>query len=427
MENKSAKNLNLTYSWFDTAIGNGVREAVNSYFENSFNLSLISLNDSSNIKSDPLLKGELFWGCQVSIKNKQYITMRVTSDFIRIVFHKLFGSEYPVFDLEKLTELETRILNGFFEYIVRNIEQHIIKDTEQDKIDVLNKKELNLTFLIHDNKILSGKLSVLIPLNRIAPLPVPLKQNFSFEDFVNNYVDVDIITGYAKISLNDLKNLSKDDILVLEKSDIKIMSLNTETIKKDFKVNLVPSIVLDVDEDEDEEGKEDFNVDYKEEIMPENKTMWDDIQIEVCAEFKKVKMTLGELKQISNGVVIDVGDVVKNEISLLVENKVVAKGELVIINDKYGVKVNEVFASKKEETPPQRPVPPKPAQKPPMSGALQGAPPPRPIPPRPAHPQGAPMPQGAPKAPPQRPVPPKPAQNAAQNNKDDFDYSNFEE
>ena len=58
-------------------------------------------------------------------------------------------------------------------------------------------------------------------------------------------------------------------------------------------------------------------------------------------------MTLGELKQISKGLVIDLGPIMNNEISLLVENKTVAKGELVIINDKYGVKVTEVFASKK--------------------------------------------------------------------------------
>ncbi|HIT55413.1 TPA: FliM/FliN family flagellar motor switch protein [Candidatus Galligastranaerophilus intestinigallinarum] len=194
--------------------------------------------------------------------------------------------------------------------------------------------------------------------------------------------------------------------------------------------------------------------------MPNDKTMWDDIRIEVAAEFKKVKMTLGELKQISKGLVIDLGAVMNNEISLLVENKAVAKGELVIINDKYGVKITDVFASKKPETkedvkpiakegvqapPPAaanaRPLPPNGMPRPIPPNGPNGAPPPRPIP---ARPQAARPAQGAAPnaAPPQRPIPPRPqaampngakpaprpqAKPQAGAQDKNFDYSNFEE
>ncbi|MBQ8476513.1 FliM/FliN family flagellar motor switch protein [bacterium] len=75
------------------------------------------------------------------------------------------------------------------------------------------------------------------------------------------------------------------------------------------------------------------------------KNLWDDIQIELSAEFSKVKMTIGELKQITRGQVVDLGSVFDNEISLFIENKKVAKGELLIINDKYAVRLNEVLSS----------------------------------------------------------------------------------
>lgn len=447
MENKQKFSLNNTYVWFNDTIGESVKNSVSSFFENDYTISLTSINDFESLKDDPLLKGELFYTCRISIKNKQHITLRVTSDFIRIVFHDLFGSNYPVFDLEKLTELEQKILNGFFEHIVKGIDKFLIKESDTNKIDPLNKTNLNFVFLIKNKEINSGKLSVNIPLNRLEPVAAKLENNFEYDDFINNFAYVDLITGYAKISLNDLKNLDRDDILVLENSDIKTMTLKTPTITHTFRVNPEPSLMIDLDGEEGEE--ETYKEEYKEQTMPDNKSMWDDIQIEVSAEFKKVKMTLGELKQISKGLVIDLGAVMNNEISLLVENKAVAKGELVIINDKYGVKISEVFASgKKEEEkvppqPPQAQAPAAPhpqhphqaqAPVPPPQGA-RPAPPQRPMPPqRPQAPSGAQKPAAPQRpAPPQRPMPPQGARPAAPKapprggNKEDFDYSNFEE
>ena len=457
MEDKNFS-LNTTYEWFEETVGKGVDSAISTFWENDFKVFLTSINDFENIKDDPILKGELFYTCQISIKNKQHITLRVSSDFIRIIFHDTFNSNSPLFNLEQLTELERRILNDFFEFIVKNIDNTIIKETEISKIDPLNKTELNFVFLIKTKKVNAGKLSLKIPLNRLKVKPLAKIQNFEFEDFLNNFAYVDIISGYTKLSVDDLKNLEKDDILLLEKSDIRKMTLKTETVECEFKVNPEPSIMIDMDIDEEEEENEEFE--YKGNInMPNDKTMWDDIQIEVAAEFKKVKMTLGELKQISKGLVIDLGAVMNNEISLLVENKAVAKGELVIINDKYGVKITEVFASKKPEAKEEvkpipkegTPIPPQGAPHPmpngtphpmPQGGAkAPNQPPPRPIP---ARPQAARPAQGAAPnaAPPQRPIPPRPqaampngakpaprpqAKPQAGAQDKNFDYSNFEE
>ena len=432
MEDKK-HNLNLTFNWYNDTIAKSVMGSCSSFFENNFKMFLSSINDFESIKSDPMLKNELFYSCQISIKNKQHILLRLSSDFIRIVFHDLLGSNQPVFDLEKITELEKKVLNGFFEYIVKGLEDYLIDENQVDKIDPLEKTNLNFVFMIKNKEIPAGKLCVTIPLNRLQPKPVTLVNNFSYDDFINNFAFVDIIAGCAKISLDDLKSLDKDDILVLENSDIKTMTLKTSNLEQVFKVNPEPSIMIDLDGDEDDES--DFTEENKEYVMVDTKSVWDDIQIEVSAEFKKVKMTLGELKQISKGLVIDLGPIMNNEISLLVENKAVAKGELVIINDKYGVKINEVYASKKEEAPkakqeapqtpqgnvpPQRPmparpagaVPPKPAQRP--AGAQGNVPPQRPMPARPAGavpPKPAPKPQGAPQT----------------KQGEDFDYSNFEE
>lgn len=66
-------------------------------------------------------------------------------------------------------------------------------------------------------------------------------------------------------------------------------------------------------------------------------------------------MTLGELKQITKGQIVDLGSVFNNEISLYVEDKKVAKGELIIINDKYAIKLNEVLNGTVAKTTTQAP------------------------------------------------------------------------
>ena len=40
---------------------------------------------------------------------------------------------------------------------------------------------------------------------------------------------------------------------------------------------------------------------------------------------------------------MDLSSIYDSKVSLIVENQVVAKGELVIVNDRYGVKVSEIF------------------------------------------------------------------------------------
>ena len=61
------------------------------------------------------------------------------------------------------------------------------------------------------------------------------------------------------------------------------------------------------------------------------------------AEFDSVKVTLGELKSIENGLVVDLTSLYDNNVTLKVEGKPIASGSLVIVNDRYGVKINQVL------------------------------------------------------------------------------------
>ena len=49
-----------------------------------------------------------------------------------------------------------------------------------------------------------------------------------------------------------------------------------------------------------------------------NTNLWDSIQVDMSAEFDKVKLSLGELKSIEEGLIVDLCSVYDNKISLKV-------------------------------------------------------------------------------------------------------------
>ncbi len=75
-----------------------------------------------------------------------------------------------------------------------------------------------------------------------------------------------------------------------------------------------------------------------------HQNIWDSIEVEMYAEFDAVKISLGELKDIEDGLVVDLTSLYNNNVTLKVEGKPIASGSLVIVNDRYGVKINNIIA-----------------------------------------------------------------------------------
>ena len=243
-----------------------------------------------------------------------------------------------------------------------------------------------------------------VPQDRLNLKPVKKVTSFKDEDFLTSGASVRLKAGSSKITFEELQNLASDDIIVLENSELSKMTLLSGEVETKFNIKINPSLIINLENNEEED--ENYIQTYEEVKMSKN--LWDDIQIEINAEFEKVKMTIGELKQISQGQIVDLGSIFDNEISLFVEDRKVAKGELIIINDRYAVRLNEVLSNVTQaETVSQAAAKPQgaPAQ---AAAKSQG------IPAQPQRPQGVPQkPQGAPAKP-----------QASEN--EDFDYSDFE-
>lgn len=341
---KKNDDICLLFGWFDDRLKDALKKSMETFWETKFQITTQSLTRNLSVKDDYISKGEIYFTLEMPIPPHQNAHIRLSSEFVRIMFHETFGSNSPVFKLQDLSELEIKILNSFCEFINDEIQTLIIPHDKIPKSELRDKGVYNTTFLISKNNQCAGKIVISLPKNCLDTKKTKLEENFKFDDFINTSTVVNILVGTSKIALNGLKSLQAGDIILLENSKINYMEIKSGKIKQGFKVNPEPSLMLELDENEHDLGAD----------MADNKNIWDDIQIEVGAEFNKVKMTLGDLKQISKGLVIDLGEILNNKISLLVENKVVAKGELVIINDRYGVKIDEIISNTNENDTPKK-------------------------------------------------------------------------
>ena len=74
-------------------------------------------------------------------------------------------------------------------------------------------------------------------------------------------------------------------------------------------------------------------------MSPMNQTVWDNLQVEVTASFDPIRLPLKRLKEMEQGLVLEMADLMDNRLKVLVEGHPVAWGELLVVGDKFGVRI----------------------------------------------------------------------------------------
>ena len=392
------KNLNVFTSQFCEAL----KSALELFWEQDAKITLQAINDYREIRDEKLISNLDFFSSQIKVESHKPVIIRLSKEFIENILKNSLGINSSVFRLSAITPLEINILNGFCEFLYKRLKDVLISPSDA-KLSEKSEKNINMVFVVAQKDDVVSKIMISIPQDRIKFEKLEKKQNFKEEDFLTSNASIRLCAGNTKITLDELQNLAQDDIVVLDNSELDKMTLISGDVKKKFNIKINPSLIVDINNEEDDE---DFNQTYEEVKMEKN--VWDDIQIELNAEFEKVKMTIGELKQISQGQIIDLGSIFDNEISLFVEDRKVAKGELIIINDRYAVRLNEVLSTNTNKVA----IEPKPqAQAKPQAQKPQA--------------QAQPKAQTQPKPQPQQEKP-QPRPRVQVGDDEEFDYSDFE-
>jgi len=69
-----------------------------------------------------------------------------------------------------------------------------------------------------------------------------------------------------------------------------------------------------------------------------------DIPLQLSVELGRTKMLINDLLQLGQGSVIELSKLVGESLEILVNEKLVAKGEVVVINEKFGVRLTEIIS-----------------------------------------------------------------------------------
>lgn len=69
-----------------------------------------------------------------------------------------------------------------------------------------------------------------------------------------------------------------------------------------------------------------------------------DIPVEVTVELGKTKMLVNDLLQLGQGSVVELEKLAGEPVEILVNEKLIARGEVVVVNDKFGVRLTDIIS-----------------------------------------------------------------------------------
>ncbi len=327
----STEQLCKEYSWYENTFPKVVQQSFDEFFDPNFKIELIGLSKNINC----LIDKDSCFVTKIKINQEYDIFFRLTDVAIDIILNKVLGPSKNKFNINKISELEAKVITSFNDYMYKNLKQ-LMQQPPQTELKRGNFDTVHLTFIIREveeyNKK-AGKVIISLPLVLLSPEMVETHgEKFTDESFPTSKEVVKILVGKTKFSLYDLKNLAIDDVVVFDNSNIENMMLSV--YGNELPIRLNPNMdILITDEDN---GGDDMST--------PDKNIWDSIEVDMSAEFDSVKITLRELKDIEEGQVVDLTSLYDNNVTLKVEDKAIASGSLVIINDRYGVKITNVIA-----------------------------------------------------------------------------------
>jgi flagellar motor switch protein FliN/FliY len=69
-----------------------------------------------------------------------------------------------------------------------------------------------------------------------------------------------------------------------------------------------------------------------------------DIPLEVSVELGRTRMLIKDLLQLGQGSVIELNKLAGETLEILVNQKLVARGEVVVVNEKFGVRLTDIIS-----------------------------------------------------------------------------------
>jgi flagellar motor switch protein FliN/FliY len=71
-----------------------------------------------------------------------------------------------------------------------------------------------------------------------------------------------------------------------------------------------------------------------------------DIQVEITVEIGRAKMPIGDLLALAKGSIVELNKIAGESVDIFVNDKLLGRGEIVVVNERLGVRVLEIVTPK---------------------------------------------------------------------------------
>ena len=316
------------FTWYDSLFTPVVENCSKEFFFDGLDYKLIAISTNMNVLS----QNDTFFVTKVKINSKNDVYIRISQDAINVILDKVLGKNNRKFDLTEVSELEAKIITAFNDFIYESLAPNFNIDPHRRYTEILH-----LTYYVkNESSDAAAKFIISVPRDILSPQAIETKpEKFSDMDFASCPVEASFLVGTTTFPVADIKKLEPGDVVVFDNSNSSKMTLITPDIRQEFQIKPNSDIVEPYDSVTGIGMEDNMN----------NSNLWDSIQVDMFAEFDKVKVPLGDLKSIEEGLIVDLCSVYDNKVSLKVGGLTVASGGLVIINDRFGVRIEHVSES----------------------------------------------------------------------------------
>jgi flagellar motor switch protein FliN/FliY len=78
--------------------------------------------------------------------------------------------------------------------------------------------------------------------------------------------------------------------------------------------------------------------------QPANMELILDIPLEITVELSRTRMLISELLKLGQGSVVELSKLAGETLEILANQRLIARGEVVVVNEKYGIRITEIMS-----------------------------------------------------------------------------------
>lgn len=246
------------------------------------------------------------------------------------------------FNIKKINQLELEILQGF----LTNIEAKMKNFWEVDPKHPYLMDTIYLVWLIYSEQGEAGRVAFGIPAS-FKPKAVEKEkviESIDINKLANTgiKIPVDFSCGLTRLTVSEIKSLEYGDLILFEDSDATKFEWHFGEIGLVLPERDHPVFIHEV-ENIQELAKEVVRTTHNIDDDPLSS-----LPLELSAEFQKVLIPLKQVLELKSGGVLPLGPVLDSELILTAQGKPVARGELVIIGNQFGMRITELLIGSKK-------------------------------------------------------------------------------